>query len=66
MLRLRVKAVPDKGKANAAVIALLAGALEVPKSALSVVGGHSSRLKTLALLGDGGMLARRIDALTGA
>lgn len=63
VLRLRVAAVPDKGKANAAVIALLAARLEVPKSAISVVAGETARLKTVALAGDPGVLARRIDAL---
>ncbi|HTO29103.1 MAG TPA: DUF167 family protein, partial [Devosia sp.] len=43
-LRVRVNAVPDKGKANAAVIALLAKALKVPKSAMSVVSGETARL----------------------
>ena len=63
VIRLRVAAVPDKGKANAAVIALLAARLEVPKSAISVVAGETARLKTVALAGDPGVLARRIDAL---
>src|SRR5690606_39697561 len=35
VLRVRVNAVPDKGKANAAVIALLAKTLSVPKSSRS-------------------------------
>lgn len=63
VIRLRVAAVPDKGKANAAVIALLAARLDVPKSAISVVAGETARLKTVALAGDPGVLARRIDAL---
>ncbi|MET3927762.1 DUF167 family protein [Devosia sp. 2618] len=52
VLRLRVKAVPDKGKANAAVVALLAKALGVPKSAVSVVSGETARLKTIAIVGE--------------
>lgn len=63
MLRLRVTAVPDKGKANAAVIALLAKALGVPKSAMSVTAGETARLKTLAVAGDGSALMVRIEAL---
>ena len=47
VLRVRVSAVPDKGKANAAVIALLAKALGVPKSSMAVVSGDTARLKTL-------------------
>jgi len=49
VLRLRVAAVPDKGKANAAVIAILAKALGLPKSALQLVAGETARLKTLDL-----------------
>ncbi len=52
VLRLRVKAMPDKGKANAAVIAVLAKALDVPKSAITLVSGDTARLKTLRLSGD--------------
>ena len=64
VLRVRVSAVPDKGKANAAVVALLAKALDVPKSAVSVVSGETARLKTLAVMGDGATLAALIDALS--
>tara|TARA_R110002020_G_scaffold4015_17_gene17602 strand:- start:1125 stop:1430 length:306 start_codon:yes stop_codon:yes gene_type:complete len=63
VLRLRVKAVPDKGRANAAVIALLAKALGVPKSSIAVSSGETARLKTLAVAGDGPALAAFIAAL---
>jgi uncharacterized protein (TIGR00251 family) len=64
VLRVRVKAAPDKGKANAAVIALLAKALGVPKSALTLVSGDTARLKTIAIEGDPTALAARLDALS--
>ena len=57
VLRVRVKAVPDKGKANAAVIALVARALGVPKSAIALVSGDTARLKTLHISGDPANLA---------
>ncbi len=60
VLRLRVAAVPDKGRANAAVIALLSRTLEVPKSAVSVISGETARLKTVAVSGDGVALAARL------
>ncbi len=44
-LRLRVTAPPQDGKANAAVISLLAETLGVPKSRLRVIRGHGSREK---------------------
>ena len=63
VLRLRVKAVPDKGKANAAAIVLLAGALTIPKSSISLISGDTARLKTLAISGDPTLLAERLAAL---
>lgn len=52
VLRVRVKAVPDKGKANAAVITLLSKAVGVPKSAITLVSGDTVRFKTLRISGD--------------
>ena len=63
VLRLRVKAVPDKGSANAAVIALLAKALGLPKSAITLTSGDTARQKTLALSGDATALAAALAAL---
>ena len=44
-LRLRVTAPPQDGKANVAVITLLAETLGVPKSRLRIIRGHGSREK---------------------
>ncbi|WP_137150590.1 DUF167 family protein [Devosia sp. FKR38] len=63
VLRVRVKAVPDKGKATAAVIVVLAKALGVPKSSINVTSGDTARLKTLAVAGDGPALVHAITAL---
>lgn len=52
VLRLRVRAVPDKGKANAAVIVLIAKALRIPKSSVTLLSGETARLKTLRVSGD--------------
>ena len=51
-LKVRVTAQPQKGKANRAVIALVAKKLGVPKSALAVVSGETARDKTVRI--DGG------------
>ncbi|MEO8757762.1 MAG: DUF167 family protein [Devosia sp.] len=66
VLKLRVTAVPDKGRANAAVVTLLAAALGVPKSALTLMSGETARLKTLAVSGPGAELAERLAALLAA
>ncbi len=46
-VRVWVTAPPDKGKANKAVIALVAEALGVPKSAVTLVRGEAAREKML-------------------
>lgn len=45
VLRVYVTTVPEDGKANAAVLKLLAKALGVPKSRLTLLRGHTSRDK---------------------
>jgi uncharacterized protein (TIGR00251 family) len=62
-LKARVRAVPEDGKANAALLKLLAKAIGVPKSAVTLVAGHTSRVKTLRLTGDAGRLATALNAL---
>ena len=63
MLKLRVRAAPEGGKANAAAIALLAGALDLAKSRLEVTAGATARLKTIAIAGDPAILAPRLEGL---
>jgi len=48
-LAVRVRAIPDKGKANKAVITLLAKNLKLPKSSIKVIKGHQARQKCLLL-----------------
>ncbi|MDX2144302.1 MAG: DUF167 family protein [Rhodospirillaceae bacterium] len=51
-LKIKVGAPPDKGKANAAICALLARALGVPKSAVTISSGATDRRKVVAVTGD--------------
>ncbi|MER8685837.1 DUF167 family protein [Mesorhizobium sp. M1136] len=60
-LKARVRAVPENGAANRALERLVAKALDVPASAVSVVAGGTARLKTLLVLGDPAALTKRID-----
>jgi uncharacterized protein (TIGR00251 family) len=62
-LKLAVGAPPEDGKANAAVIALLAAALGVAKSAISVVSGATDRRKLVEIRGDEARLRAALDAL---
>lgn len=50
-LKVRVRAAPVDGEANAALEALLARTLGVPKSAVRVARGASARLKQVAIDG---------------
>ncbi|HMO29366.1 DUF167 family protein [Enterovirga sp.] len=63
VLRIRVKAAAADGAANEALRRCLAAALDCPPSAVSLVSGATSRLKTLGVAGDPEALARRLDAL---
>lgn len=49
MLLVKVTAAPDKGKANAAIIALLAKTAGVPKSAFELASGETARQKVFRL-----------------
>jgi uncharacterized protein YggU (UPF0235/DUF167 family) len=62
-LKARVRAVPEKGAANAALEALLAKTLGVPKSAVRVDKGATGRLKTVAVRGGSDALARAKSVL---
>jgi uncharacterized protein len=66
VLKARVRAVAEKGKANAALEALLADALGVPKSAASVVGGATGRHKTVRVEGPPAEMAEKLRQICGA
>jgi len=51
-LKIQVTAAPERGKANAAVIVVLAQALGVARSAVRITAGETSPLKTVDV--DGG------------
>jgi uncharacterized protein len=49
--KVRVAALPERGKANEAVLALLAETLAVPRSSVTLVSGGGSRDKIVELAG---------------
>lgn len=59
-LAAKVRAVPEKGAANAALERLIAAWLDVPKKSVSIVGGTTSRLKTVRVDGDPARLTERM------
>ena len=60
VLKVAVTAAPERGRANAAMIALLAKAWGVPKSSLSVIKGETDRTKTLFVCGDADALLAKM------
>ena len=49
VLQVRVTAPPERGKANEALVELLAAVLKVSKSSVRVLKGHTSRDKWIAV-----------------
>lgn len=51
VLKVRVSAQPEKGKANTAVVMLLSGRLGLPKSSLHISSGKTSPNKVIEIHG---------------
>ena len=63
VINVRVRAVPEKGKANASLLKLLSKQWGLPKSSIRIIAGGKDRMK-LVLLADAGEEDRiRIEAL---
>jgi uncharacterized protein len=64
VLRVAVAATPERGRANHAVEALLADALDLPRTRVRVVVGHTSPRKMIEVEGlDEVEVRRRLDAV---
>ena len=59
-IKASVTAAPEDGKANAAVIALLAEEWRLPRSVFAVVRGAAARDKVMCVAGEPDALASRI------
>ncbi len=62
MLKVAVTAAPEAGKANAALIKLLAREWRLPKSAFEIAAGATDRRKVLTIDGEPGALMDRLGA----
>ena len=60
VLKVSVTAVPERGKANDAVIVLLAEALGIAPSSIRLLSGASSKDKVVTIDLDAGEIARRL------
>ena len=57
-----MSAPPERGRANEAVLDLLADTLELPRRSLSIVSGHGAREKVVLMEGIGpAEIERRLD-----
>jgi uncharacterized protein (TIGR00251 family) len=64
--KVRVAALPEGGRANDAVVRLLAETLSVPRDAVKLVSGEGARDKIVELTGiDGSQAERRLTAAAG-
>ncbi|WP_262692256.1 DUF167 domain-containing protein [Kordiimonas aestuarii] len=61
-LKAGVTAVPEKGKANAAIAKLLAKKLRLPKTSIRLIAGEQSRNKTVLIEGVPDELLSVLDA----
>jgi len=64
-LKVRVRAIADKGEANRAAQAVLAEWLGVARTSVSLAAGGKSRLKTLEVAGEPTALERLLRARLG-
>lgn len=60
-LKVRVRAAPTDGEANAALARVLAKAVGVPPSAVELLQGAAGRLKTFRIAGDPAKLAAALE-----
>ncbi len=61
VLKAAVTAPPEQGRANAALIALLAKAWRLPKSSISIAAGATGRRKIVMIQGDTDDLMKRLE-----
>lgn len=66
VLKVAVTAVPENGKANQALVKLLAKEWKLPKSAFTLVAGATDRRKTLLVAGDAAALAAHLGERIGS
>ena len=63
--KVRVTEAPERGRANEAVLRLLAETLALPRTALTLVSGHGGREKVVELTGVGpALIERRLASAT--
>ena len=65
VLKARVRAAPSDGDANASLISLIAGILDVAPRSVTLASGAGGRIKRLAIQGDAASLLEKLRQLIG-
>ena len=60
MLKISLKSVPEKGRANKELIDFLAKKMRIPKIDIELVSGDTQRVKKILLYGDAKILERQL------
>jgi len=63
VLKVRVRAAPSEGEANAALVRLLAKAAGVPPRDVALAAGATARIKRLIISGDGPTLIAALEKI---
>jgi len=63
VLKVRVRAAPTEGEANEALRRLIAKVLGIPAREVTLTAGATSRIKRLAIAGDGPTLAAALEKI---
>ena len=63
VLKMRVRAAPTDGEANAALMSFLAKALDVARRTMTLAAGETARIKRIEIEGDGAALAARLERI---
>ena len=63
VLKMRVRAAPTDGEANAALMAFLAKTLDVARRTMTLAAGETARIKRIEIEGDGAALAARLERI---
>jgi hypothetical protein len=66
VLKVRVRAAPIEGEANAALVKVIAGALKVAPKMVELVSGATARIKRLKINGDAAALTVALEKIVGA
>jgi uncharacterized protein (TIGR00251 family) len=62
-LQVKVRAQPEKGKANEAAIDLLAETLNLHRKAFTITAGETSRLKTVRIAGNPALIGQKLETI---